>query len=339
MTDAPALPQHDIGVVIVNYNSATLTSRAVESIFEQISDASGVHVHIVDNASPDGGAAKLRDTIAARGWGGRVSLYEEARNHGFGRGNNVALAAMAGMAQRPQKVLFLNPDARLKTDVIARLSACLERHPDAAIAGGAMTDEGGDVATAAFRFPNLAGLFGDAVNFGPISRRFASKRVPIEPAPKQEVDVDWVTGAVFMARLDAIESVGFFDPAYFLYFEEVDLMKAIRTKGWRIVHAPDAVVEHIGGAVTEQSAERGRRPAYWYDSWTWYFLSNHGRLYTACASTLWLIGAAMDAVFSTLRGRTPRYPERFFRDFLAISVRRQLGGGPGDPRSGPEEAA
>ena len=332
-----AAPDHDVAVVIVNYNSAVLTLRAVESVFAKTADMTDVHIHIVDNASPDGGAAILRDAIEDRGWRGRVTLYAETRNHGFGRGNNVALSAIAARAPRPTKALCLNPDACLQNDVIAILADRLGAHPDVAVVGGAMTDENGDVAIAAFRFPHLAGVFGDAVNFGPISRRFARWRTPIEPAPEAACEVDWVTGAVFMARLDAIEDVGFFDPNYFLYFEEVDLMKAVRAKGWRVLHAPEAVVEHIGGAITDQNAERARRPAYWYDSWTWYFLSNHGRLYTAIASLLWLTGAAMDAVISTLRRRAPGYPKRFFRDFLAISARRQLGGGPGDPRSAPED--
>lgn len=337
MTDMRDLPDHDIAVVIVNYNSATLTLRAIESIFEQTAEMAAVHVHVVDNASPDGGAAVLRDAILTWGWQAKVRLYEESRNHGFGRGNNVALRAIAAMERRPTKALCLNPDARLCNDVIAVLGECLDRHPDVAIAGGAMVDENGDIAVAAFRFPNLIGIFGDAVHFGPISRRFAKWRTPIQPMPVAEAEVDWVTGAVFMARLEPIESVGFFDPNYFLYFEEVDLMKAVRAKGWRIIHAPDALVAHIGGAITDQKAERGRRPAYWYDSWTWYFISNHGRLYAAAASLLWLAGASLDSAISALRRRSPIYPEHFFRDFIAVSLRRQLGGGPGDPRSAPED--
>ena len=248
---------HDIAVVIVNYNSALLTLRAVESVFAMTADMARVNVHIVDNASPEGDADTLREAIEARGWRDRVTLYAEARNHGFGRGNNVALTALAALTTRPSRVLCLNPDARLRNDVIAHLSSRLDAHPDVAIVGGAMTDENGDVAAAAFRFPHLAGLFGYAVNFRPISRWFARWRTPIEPAPQTECEVDWVTGAVFMARFDAIESAGFFDPNYFLYFEEVDLMRAVRAKGWRILHAPQAVVEHIGGAVTEQTGERG----------------------------------------------------------------------------------
>lgn len=331
------MPDHDVAVVVVNYNSAEMTLRAIESVFEKTADLSGVHIHIVDNASPDGGSLVLRNAIISRGWQGLATLYEETRNHGFGRGNNVALKAMAAMKRRPARVLFLNPDACLQNDIIARLGDCLDRRPDAAIAGGAMKDKNGDDAVAAFRFPNLAETFGDAVNFGPISRIFEKRRMAIEPVPSHEVDVDWVTGAVFMARLDVIEAAGFFDRNFFLYFEEVDLMKAIQTDGWRVVHVPTAVVDHIGGAITEQNAERTRRPAYWYDSWTWYFLSNHGRIYTALASFLWLSGAVLDGVISTLRRRTPAFPERFFRDFISISLRRQLGGGPGDPRSIQEE--
>jgi len=52
--------------------------------------------------------------------------------------------------------------------------------------------------------------------------------------PTTETDVDWVTGAAFMARFDAIERVGFFNQNFFLYFEEVDLMKVVRADGGAI---------------------------------------------------------------------------------------------------------
>ena len=336
MTTAPTAPDHDIAVVIVNYNSADMSLAAIESVITETLDMTGVHIHLVDNASPNGDAAVLRVALAAQDW--PVTLYEEAVNHGFGRGNNVALRAIAAMPTPPSKVMCLNPDAVLSGSVIDHLSSCLDSWPGAVVAGATLRNEDGSKAASAFRFPNLCAVFSDAVNFGPISDLFARWRVPIEPMPKSTIThVDWVTGAAFMARLDAVRKAGFFDPNYFLYFEEVDLMKAIRADGGIIVNVANATVYHIGGAITQQGGGgRQARPAYWYDSWTWYFLSNHGRIYTALASLLWLIGAMMDGIISTLRRRTPIYPKHFFRDFFAVSVRRQLGGGPGDPRSAPD---
>ena len=234
MNPAHVLPDHDIAVVIVNYNSAEMSLNAMQSIFDKTADTNSIHIHVVDNASPDDCATVLRKEISGRGWASQTTLYEETTNHGFGRGNNVALNAIAAMDQKPEKVMFLNPDACLQSDVITNLSKRLDQQPDVAIAGSAIRDEHGEVAVAAFRFPNILGVFADAVNFGPISGLFANWRAPIEPMPTTETDVDWVTGAAFMARFDAIERVGFFNQNFFLYFEEVDLMKVVRADGGTI---------------------------------------------------------------------------------------------------------
>ena len=185
MNPAHVLPDHDIAVVIVNYNSAEMSLNAMQSIFDKTADTNSIHIHVVDNASPDDCATVLRKEISGRGWASQTTLYEETTNHGFGRGNNVALNAIAAMDQKPEKVMFLNPDACLQSDVITNLSKRLDQQPDVAIAGSAIRDEHGEVAVAAFRFPNILGVFADAVNFGPISGLFANWRY-VDLATREE---------------------------------------------------------------------------------------------------------------------------------------------------------
>ncbi|MEM7167426.1 MAG: glycosyltransferase family 2 protein [Planctomycetota bacterium] len=59
-------------------------------------------------------------------------------------------------------------------------------------------------------------------------------------------DVDFVCGCAPMIRLDAWQSVGGFDERYFLYYEDVDVSLRLQAAGWRVLHAPAAVVEHAG---------------------------------------------------------------------------------------------
>ena len=66
--------------------------------------------------------------------------------------------------------------------------------------------------------------------------------------------VDWVSGACFMVRREAFASVGGFDERYFLYWEDADLCRRLRTAGYEIRHAPGAVAVHQVG----QSSRRAK---------------------------------------------------------------------------------
>ena len=200
----------DVAVIIVNYGTAHLAVQAVDSILERQHHGLGVEVHLVDNASPGDDAAIL--SRARDAWGDRVTLYLETTNHGFGRGNNLVLKALQERAHPPEKVYFLNPDARLETEVIAELAAFLDAHPQAAIVGsGINRPEDGAPVTCAFRFPSFTSEVVAAIGFGPLSRLFAGRAVPLAPTTPTG-PVDWVAGASMMARFDALAEVGFFRP-------------------------------------------------------------------------------------------------------------------------------
>ena len=61
---------------------------------------------------------------------------------------------------------------------------------------------------------------------------------------KIPIEVDGVTGGLMMVRREAFESVGLFDENFFLFFEEHDLLKRIKEKGWKIYYLPDAEIRH-----------------------------------------------------------------------------------------------
>jgi GT2 family glycosyltransferase len=48
-------------------------------------------------------------------------------------------------------------------------------------------------------------------------------------------------------RRQLLEEVGYFDENFFLYYEEVDLCRRIKAKGFSVRYWPDVVVVHLGG--------------------------------------------------------------------------------------------
>jgi GT2 family glycosyltransferase len=315
----------DVAVIIVNYGTADLAIAAVDSLRERHHGGRRVEIHIVDNASPDGGAGVLLAARESKGWGEEVILHLEDRNLGFGAGNNVVLRALWARDTPPRFVFLLNPDAQLSNDAIGILARFLEETPRAAAAGAALVSPDGAPMSGAFRFPSILSEIERAANFGPVTRLLSRFRTTLPPdLPRQRVD--WVSGAAVMFRLEAMAEIGFFDPAYFLYYEEVDVMRALQRKGWETWFLPEARVVHIEGAATgvAKRAGRTRRPAYVYSSWKHYFHKNHGRFYALSAAILALAGAGLHASASWLRGRESWLPLNYFGDFTGLVLRPLL---------------
>ena len=92
-------------------------------------------------------------------------------------------------------------------------------------------------------------------------------------------EVDWAQSAALLVRAEAARAIGYFDPAFFVYSDEVDFCKRLREQGWPTLYVPAAVAVHheqlSTGAVPERrivelSRNRDRymrkhhtRPAAW----------------------------------------------------------------------------
>lgn len=69
-----------------------------------------------------------------------------------------------------------------------------------------------------------------------------------------------LSGALFAARRDVFEKIGFFDEKFFLYFEETEMHIRARRAGYKVVFNPrSAFVHFLGGS--SRSGGPGGRPA------------------------------------------------------------------------------
>lgn len=315
-----------IAVIVVNYGTADLSIKAVRSVLSHARGGHQVTVHLVDNASPGEDAKALCQAHADQNWGDRVILWLQTENHGFGGGNNVALRALQQLPNPPDKVFLLNPDAALHNDAIARLAAALDATPGAVAAGAAVLHKDLSPTTAAFRFPGWRSEFARILAFGPLDRLVANQIVALSP-DQPAGPVDWVSGAAVMFQFEILAQQGFFDPGFFLYYEEVDLMRRLQAAGGCVLYVPDAKVVHVEGAATGQFASalvRQRDPWYLYQSWTYYFTRAFGRWWTlAIAATLWP-AAVLNILHRRLRGKPPSIPKAFFRDHWTYVIRPLL---------------
>jgi GT2 family glycosyltransferase/serine acetyltransferase len=321
-------------VITVNYGTADLAVQAVQSALAQKVDGYAVEVHLVDNASPGDDASVFASAHKSNKWGTRVTLYPEGENHGFGRGNNVVLNALAQRDAPPDYVILLNPDAVLQDGALAALSSFLDQNPKVGCAGAQISKPGEGPVSAAFRFPTAMVEFVSSAGFGPLTRASGDRTLWMAPDIETQ-QVDWVAGAAVMFRMEALQEAGFFDPDFFLYFEEVELMWRLAQKGWPCWYVKEAEVIHVEGAATDVRSGEGarkRRPSYWYQSQAMYFQKTASKPAAIGRGLSRFAGASFNSLISLLRRRPSDLPTHYFRDYARHTLAPVMGFGVLPPR-------
>jgi GT2 family glycosyltransferase len=222
----------DISIIVVNWNTCELLRKCLDSVETTVRSLSH-EIIVVDNASTDGSAAMLRERFP------RVRLIENLENRGFGTANNQALRVMTG-----RYALLLNSDAVLTENAVSELFACMENHPEAAMACGQILNADGSRQNSIAAFPSLLTLMTNTPLLEYLfPRRFPSKRY----SHFGPVEVDSGIGACLMVRMAAMDAVGLLDERYRFFFEETDWAYQMRRAGWKVLHVPTAFIYHLQG--------------------------------------------------------------------------------------------
>jgi GT2 family glycosyltransferase len=251
-------------------------------------------VLVLDNASRDGsaGAARAHPVVG--------ELIRLDRREGKGA-NDTRLLQRA----RGRFCLLLNEDAELQPGATAALLAALEEHPGAAAAGAELVGADGVRRPSAWRFPTPAAALLTALR---LHRRFV-----VQSRGSRTRTVDWSQSAALLVRRDAAEAIGWFDPAFFVYSDEVDFCKRLQDAGWSVLFAPAAHALHHEAAgapgerrIVELSRNRDR-----------YVRKHHGP--AAALAVRWLT-AWTYAVRSVLALATPGHDARRYRRHVTATL-------------------
>ena len=228
MSAAPA-----VDVVVVAYNSRT----QLRDCLMPLVSAPDVHVIVVDNASPDQSLEVVRDLP--------VTAIQLARNGGFATGVNAGWRA--GSAPY---VLLLNPDARIDVASLRSLTRVLDEESRAGAVAPRIDHADGSLDFSQRRYPRLRSTYAQALFLHRVFPRatWTDELVRDEDAYARRGTPDWVSGACILVRREALVALEGLDEGFFMYAEDVDLCRRLRSAGYGIVFEPAAVVEHVGGA-------------------------------------------------------------------------------------------
>jgi N-acetylglucosaminyl-diphospho-decaprenol L-rhamnosyltransferase len=228
----------EVSFCVVNTEQRELLVRCLDAVAaERAALPFETEVLVLDNASRDGSAG------AARRHGTTTEVIALEQRRGKGE-NDTALLQRA----RGRYALLLNEDSELRSGCVAALHAALEGHPGAAGAGARLLRPDGTPQPSAWRFPSPTTALAGAL--------FLHRRFTVQSRGDKTREVDWAQSAALLVRTAAARDIGWFDPRFFVYSDEVDFCKRLRDAGWSMLYVPAAIAVHHEQLATDAVPER-----------------------------------------------------------------------------------
>ena len=211
----------DTVVIIVNYNGYQDTIEAVNSVY-----ASNVNVDviIVDNASADGEAERIRKQLPG------IILLNSEVNLGFSGGNNLGIEY--ALDHGYEYIMLLNNDTIISSDMVERLKS---KANDTVV-----------TVPTIYYYYNQEEIWyaGGEVNFdtGYVVHNYQNEKKAVNEL--SETDCSFATGCCFMIKSSTLKKCGLLSDIFFMYCEDTDFSIRLKRNGIRIQYLPEAVMWH-----------------------------------------------------------------------------------------------
>lgn len=236
----------DLSIVIVS-SKIDYLGDCLKTVYLALKNVTN-EIIIIDNASQDKIGNKIKLQFP------KVKIIRREENGGFGENNNLGMRIAKG-----RYVLLLNDDTKiLDKNIFKEMISWMDSHPKVGLSSCALVN------------PDLTTYQGSGGYFPTLSRVIAWMTFiddipyldniikPYHPMHswsffhtnedyyKKIHRQDWVTGAFFFLRKEAMDQSGIFDEDFFLYVEEVELAYRIVKKGWEVWYLPKWKTLHYG---------------------------------------------------------------------------------------------
>ncbi len=236
-----------VSIIIVSYNTRDLTAKSIDHVRQSRGfKPEDLEIIVVDNNSPDDTVSYLQKHYPD------VKLIANQTNRGFGGANNQGAKLAKG-----KYLLLLNTDAFLAPDSLKTLVDVLEKNPDIVSVGPQLRYQDGSLQLSGGYLPTplrvvfwMWGL--DKLPL--FNRLFKPYHVYNLDWHTRDQYPDWLMGACVLFRRKEFLAVGGFDDRIFMYAEEVELYRRLKTKfGKQVFFTPQTQVVHLGGASSKKA--------------------------------------------------------------------------------------
>jgi GT2 family glycosyltransferase len=236
----------DLSIIIINYNTYTLTCNCLTSIFKHLHGID-YEIVVVDNCSSETTPEAFDKKFPA------VRLISLPQNIGFGSANNVAMKQAKG-----KYFLLLNSDTLIFDNSIQRCFHFMEspaaRDLSIGLLGCKILNPDKTHQPSVFPYlKNSLWIYLKTIN--PLAEQWSkfngsNKHASFNPAKAQQVGD--VSGAFMFIQKEIAERTGYFDTDFFMYCEDTEWCQDRIGRISTIFYFPEASIIHYGGQSAPQ---------------------------------------------------------------------------------------
>ncbi|MEK9155502.1 MAG: glycosyltransferase family 2 protein [Patescibacteria group bacterium] len=216
-----------ISIIIVTWNVRPLLEANLRKIFD-LKTPLLFEVIVIDNGSNDGSAAMVRDQFP------QVKLIQNDWDAGFAHSCNQGLRIA-----HSDVCLLLNPDMLFDDGVLEKTYSELMNDKTIGVLGVKLTTGEGVPIQSVRRLPDLGSQVAIVLKLARFFPKLVARYMFADFDYQRSQDVDQVRGSYFAFRRELLESIGYLDEGYHLWFEEVDYCKRVQNAGMRIRYCTD----------------------------------------------------------------------------------------------------
>ncbi len=226
-----------LSIGIVNYNTADLTKKLLDTIFKKESgfDPKTMEVIVLDNGKIDPCDKELKEFFP------KIKYLKNNDNEGFSKGYNKTIKYSLG-----EYYLMFNSDIEVLEDGLSELVKIEDEFNGEVVLGGKLVFPDGSKQDSVFHLPTLSGAF---------SEYFLAKKgsyFMFEPKGQNPTRVEGLVMACLLIPRKILNKVGLLDEQTFIFFEDIEYCRRLKKFGISVYFSPPAKFIHHHGASTKK---------------------------------------------------------------------------------------
>ncbi len=264
-----------LSIVIVNYNTADLVKKLLESIYrynleKKLGD---IEIILLDNGRLDP-CEKFINNFP------KVKYIQNQENAGFTRGYNRTIRYARG-----EHILMLNSDIEVLGNSLTDLVKAADTYHGEAVVGGRLYFPDMTNQDSCFFLPTILGAIKEY--FLGIKGSYFM----FFPKSSKPTRVEGMVMACFLIPRKIINNIGLLDEGTFIFFEDIEYCRRLKKNGIPIYYYPAVKFIHHHGASHKQLKE-----GEVYKMLVKGSLNYHGRLYYSLLYLVMLLGQKLSKV-------------------------------------------